>query len=78
MISCLFYGVKDVIVFNNMSSPCAFANIYSGTWCVVNAVMANRNIATHGQFYSGYLFFKQTDIAYQIVIYLTVGWVILI
>ena len=78
MITCFLHGIKNVIVFDNMSSPCAFADINSGTGSIVNTVMTYRYVAAHGKLHSGNLLFKQTDCTYQVIRDLAISRMIVI
>ena len=78
MVTCFFYSIKDIIMLDNMSSPCAFTDINSGTRSIINTVMAYRYITAHGELHASYLLFKQTNSAYQIIINLTISRMIVI
>lgn len=67
MVAGLLDRIEDIVVFDDVPAPGAFADVYAGARGVVDAVVAHGNVVTHGEFHTGNLFFKQADVVNEVV-----------
>ena len=72
MVATFLNGIEHIVIFNNVTAPGTFAHIDTGTWHIVNGVMAYRNTLAHGEFHSSRLFFHDAEVKHEVVIDLTI------
>lgn len=77
MISGFQYCIEDIIELQNMPAKSTIANINTGSWCIVYAVVPYRNISGNVNLYTCSLFFNSAYIVDEVIFRNTLLWIMI-